>query len=78
MQKNLLFFLLCRKSNIGRQGLIGYCRFLLSLLEGYNKQEFNWEKYLKKCGAKAAPEHLFNEVGRIIVSKNFINSVCTL
>jgi len=28
----------------------------------YNKQEFNWEKYLKKCGAKAAPEHLFNEV----------------
>ena len=26
------------------------------------KQEFYWEKYLKKCGAKAAPEHLFKEV----------------
>lgn len=28
----------------------------------YTKQEFNWEKYLKKCSAKAAPEHLFKEV----------------
>ena len=32
-------------------------------LKGFSKQEFNWEKYLKKCGAKAAPEHLFREVG---------------
>lgn len=28
----------------------------------FSKQEFNWEKYLKKCNAKAAPEHLFREV----------------
>ncbi|XP_078362086.1 lethal(3)malignant brain tumor-like protein 4 [Oculina patagonica] len=28
----------------------------------FTKHEFNWEKYLKKCGAKAAPEHLFREV----------------
>ncbi|KAK2562372.1 Lethal(3)malignant brain tumor-like protein 1 [Acropora cervicornis] len=28
----------------------------------FNKQEFNWEKYLKKCGAKAVPEHLFKPV----------------
>nr|XP_058973219.1 lethal(3)malignant brain tumor-like protein 3 [Pocillopora verrucosa]XP_058973220.1 lethal(3)malignant brain tumor-like protein 3 [Pocillopora verrucosa]XP_058973221.1 lethal(3)malignant brain tumor-like protein 3 [Pocillopora verrucosa] len=28
----------------------------------FTKQEFNWEKYLKKCGAKAAPENLFREV----------------
>jgi len=32
-------------------------------LKGFSKQEFNWEKYLKRCGAKAAPEHLFREVG---------------
>ena len=34
----------------------------LPLSQGYAKQEFIWEKYLKKCGAKAAPEHLFKEV----------------
>ncbi|XP_067034654.1 lethal(3)malignant brain tumor-like protein 4 [Acropora muricata] len=28
----------------------------------FNKQEFNWEKYLKRCGAKAVPEHLFKPV----------------
>ncbi|KAM7452023.1 lethal(3)malignant brain tumor-like protein [Porites harrisoni] len=28
----------------------------------FAKQEFYWEKYLKKYGAKAAPEHLFKEV----------------
>ncbi|KAJ7374051.1 lethal(3)malignant brain tumor-like protein [Desmophyllum pertusum] len=27
----------------------------------FSKQEFNWEKYLKKCSAKAAPEQLFRE-----------------
>lgn len=28
----------------------------------FNKQEFNWEKYLKKSGTKAAPEHLFKPI----------------
>ena len=36
--------------------------FCLPLSPGFAKQEFYWEKYLKKYGAKAAPEHLFKEV----------------
>ena len=36
--------------------------FCLPPSPGFAKQEFYWEKYLKKCGAKAAPEHLFKEV----------------
>lgn len=38
-------------------------------LKGFSKQEFNWEKYLKKCSAKAAPEHLFREVGKAKAGK---------
>ena len=36
--------------------------FCLPPSPGFAKQEFYWEKYLKKCHAKAAPEHLFKEV----------------
>ena len=36
--------------------------FCLPPPPGFAKQEFYWDKYLKKFGAKAAPEHLFKEV----------------
>ena len=42
-------------------------------VSGFTKQEFNWEKYLKKCGAKAAPENLFREVSLCKNTSNYRN-----
>lgn len=55
-KRSALYCTLCKRGKIDDREMV------VISLKGFTKQDFNWEKYLKKCGAKAAPEHLFKQV----------------
>ena len=56
MKKDLPYCTLYKRGKINDREMV------VISLKGFTKQDFSWEKYLKKCGAKAAPEHLFKQV----------------